>query len=156
MTVALALDGLITFLLAMTIGYCIVLNRRLADLRAGQAEFVALIERFNTAAERAEAGLARLRAAGDDSGPAVDEHIEAARALRDDLGFLIERGSRLADRLASAPGARSAPSGRPARPAAEGSVKGHGASAGVHEAEETPRSRVEDELVAALGAEREE
>ena len=150
MTVALALDGLITFLLAMTIGYCIVLNRRLADLRAGQVEFVALIERFDAAAERAEAGLARLRAAGDDSGPAADEHIEAARALRDDLGFLIERGSRLADRLASAP------SRRPARPDPEGSVKKHGAPAGVHEAEETPRSRVEDELIAALGAERKE
>lgn len=99
MTVALLLDSLIVLLLVATIAYCVILNRRLGELRGSQGEFVKLIESFNAATVRAEASISRLREVGEEKGAALDDRVETARALCDDLVFLVERGSRLADRL---------------------------------------------------------
>ena len=107
MTTPLIIDILIICLLATTTGYCVVLNRRLGQLRAGQGEFVRLIGRFNDATERAEAGVARLRAVGEQNGTALGDRIEAAQALCDALSFLIERGARLADNPNALGGANS-------------------------------------------------
>lgn len=101
--IALALNGVIVVLLVATIAYCMALSRRLRDLRGSHGEFVELIDTFNAATQRAESGLAELRKAGTESGVALDDRIKAARALSDDLAFLVERGAPLADRLASRP-----------------------------------------------------
>lgn len=105
MMTSLIIDVVIICLLAATTGYCVVLNRRLGQLRAGQGEFVQLIGSFNDATERAEAGVARLRAASDENGAALGDRIEAAQALCDDLSFLIERSARLTDNLKASAGA---------------------------------------------------
>ena len=108
MTIGLALDVLIICMLAATTGYGAVLNRRLGRLRAGQGEFAALIGSFNESARRAEACVHRLRAVGAEGGRAIDDRIEAAQALRDELRYLIERGSRLGESLGAPVAARQA------------------------------------------------
>ena len=50
------------------IGVAIVLNRRLAAFRAAKAEFEQVIERFNIAAARAEAGVNALKLTGEVTG----------------------------------------------------------------------------------------
>lgn len=100
MTFSLAIDILIICLLAATTGYCVVLNRRLGQIRRGQSEFVKLIGRFDDATERAEAGVTRLRAVGEDISDVLGDRIQSARALSDELSFLIERGTPLSDQLA--------------------------------------------------------
>lgn len=102
MTVALALDSVIALLLVATIVYCVILNRRLGELRGNQGEFIKLIESFNAATERAQASISELREVGEEKGATLDSRVETARALCDDLVFLVERGSRLADRLEGA------------------------------------------------------
>ena len=101
----LVLDSAIAVLLAVVVGYSIVLNRRLGELRKRHGEFVGLVDAFKTATERAEAGAGRLRAGGEHTG--LDGQIDAARELLDDLSLMVKRGNRLADRLGTLTGARS-------------------------------------------------
>ncbi len=115
MTVALALDRLIAVLLVATIVYCVILNRRLGELRGNRDEFLKLIESFGAATERAETSISLLREVGEEKGAALDDRVERARALCDDLAFLVERGSRLADRLEAGRDARDAPISKAAK-----------------------------------------
>lgn len=160
MTTRLIIDILIICLLATTTGYCIVLNRRLGQLRAGQGEFVQLIGRFNDATERAEAGVARLRAVGEQNGAALGDRIEAAQALRDDLSFLIERGARLVDNPPAPGGAEpgAAHGAARRRPDTRADDPAHGLGGdtldGIARLAEGSGSLVESDLLEALRAAR--
>lgn len=117
MTVTLILDSLIVVLLTATVIYCFLLSRRLRDLRGSQAEFVKLMEGFNTATEHAEAGIARLSEVSAEQGMKLDERTESARSLCDELAFLVDRGERIADRLAREPSPDGGMPGATVRPA---------------------------------------
>ena len=103
MTATLILDGVLIALLSATVGYCVVLERRLRALRADHGAFVRMIGEFATATARAEDGIARLAAASAEHGAKLDERTAAARAATDELAFLADRAERLADRLAAVP-----------------------------------------------------
>src|SRR4051794_15142542 len=75
-----------------------MLNRRLAGLRSHKAELEALIQSFGEACARAEAGVKTLRTATDEA-TRLQQYLDRSQALRDDLSFLLDRGSNLADRL---------------------------------------------------------
>jgi hypothetical protein len=100
--IAVLIDLLVAGLLLATLSYCIVLNRRLAALRDDKGELRELIRGLGAAAQRAEAGVASLRAAAEQIGVGLQQEIERARGLRDDLAYMIERGGGLADRLEGA------------------------------------------------------
>lgn len=160
MTTSLIIDVLIICLLAATTGYCIVLNRRLGQLRAGHGEFVQLIGSFNDATERAEASVARLRAASEDNGGALGDRIEEAQALRNDLSFLIERGARLANDLkppvGAEPGAMRDSALRRPDTRADAPARGLGDDSldGIARLAEGSGSVVESDLLEALRAAR--
>ncbi len=99
MEFSLILDVLIAALLVATIGYAAVLNRKLGVLRDGKSEMEALIASFSESTERAGSGVESLKQEAGRSGEALQKKVEAARGLVDDLGFLIERGTKLAERL---------------------------------------------------------
>ncbi len=99
MTFGLVLEGLVALLMVATIVFCFRLNRRLASLRGVQAEMKGLVASFVAATERAELGVARLRAAAEETGDTLQERLEGARAVVDELAFLSETGTRLAERL---------------------------------------------------------
>ncbi|HEX9466632.1 MAG TPA: DUF6468 domain-containing protein [Alphaproteobacteria bacterium] len=96
------LDVVVAILLVVAIGFAYVLNRRLAAFRAARSEFEQFIERFNTAAGRAEAGVNALKLSGDATGRALQQSILRAQALRDEIAFLIERAEPMVDRLTAA------------------------------------------------------
>lgn len=94
-----ALEVLLAVLLAATLWYAVRLERRLGVLRRDNAALQALIAGFNEATARAEASIARLRAAAEGAGQQVAAQMEAAERLRADLHYLTERAETLADRL---------------------------------------------------------
>ena len=101
----LIFDALIAVLLVATIGYAAVLNRKLTVLKDGKSEMAALIASFSESAERAGTGVETLKQAAGRSGEALQSKVETARGLVDDLGFLIEKGAKLAERLDGGVGA---------------------------------------------------
>lgn len=115
MEFSLIFDALIAVLLVATIGYAAVLNRKLGILRDAKSEMEALIASFSESTERAGNGVESLKQEAGRSGEALQKKVEAARGLVDDLGFLIERGTRLAERLDGGIGtARAKPTVGPA------------------------------------------
>ncbi len=102
MTFSLVLDLVIVALLVPTIIFAVVLNNRLAVLRKNREELSRLVAAFNDATVRAESGIPRLRKTSEDSARALQEQVERARTLRDDLAFMIERAEGMAGRLEGA------------------------------------------------------
>jgi hypothetical protein len=135
MTISLAAELLVAVLLAATIGFCFVLNRRLGNLRASQDEMRQLIGDFDRAIGEARRGIDGLKAAGDQADVKLQERIRQARTLADELSFLVGRGEKVAERLAGE---------RPAAPS-------RGAVAPVaDDTDKTLRSEAERELAQAL------
>jgi len=114
-TISLFLDVIVAVLLVATIVYGAMLNRRLTGLRSNKAELEALIHSFGESCARAEAGVRTLRTATDEA-TRLQAYLDRSQALRDDLTFLLDRGSNLADRLEG--GVRSARSDVGLRPMA--------------------------------------
>lgn len=96
----LVIECLVAVLLLLTIGYCLILNRRLARLRADEGSFKATIAELITAtdsAERAIAGLKMTVRACDDT---LGERLRASGAVREGLGQELSRGEQLLSRIA--------------------------------------------------------
>jgi len=99
MEFSLIIDALIVVLLVATIAYAAVLNRKLGVLRDGKSEMEALIASFAESIERAGSGVESLKREAGRSGEVLQNKVEIARGLADDLGYLIEKGTGLAERL---------------------------------------------------------
>jgi len=94
-------DAIVALLLIATIGYSMVLNRRLGTVRSDREKFEVLIRNLNAASQRAEAAVTNLRVTADDLSRRLEKKVEEARALADDLTYMIERGDSIADKLAN-------------------------------------------------------
>jgi hypothetical protein len=119
--IALAMNLILAILLLAALGFGLRLERRLKALRDSQASFAGAVADLDRAAQRAEHGLAELRAATDETIELLAGRIEKARALATRLESLTAEGARPsaradAPRLVTAPD-RSAP--RSPRPAAD-------------------------------------
>ena len=95
----LLLEILLVALLAATLFHALRLERALGVLKRDRGEMQALVDGFTGATRHAEAGIDRLRGAVDGAGRSVVSQIQQATTLQQDLGFLVERGEALADRL---------------------------------------------------------
>ncbi len=95
MPYSLILDVLVAVLLAVTIGYAVVLNKRLGKLRGDKIDLEKLATKFGESTSRAEESIENLRHTAD----LLQGGIDKAQALRDDLAFLIDRGDQAADSL---------------------------------------------------------
>ncbi len=158
----LVLDGIVVVLLVATIGYAMVLNRRIGEIRKWKPEFDRLITSFNQAATRAEAGIQSLKSVASQRGPDLQRSLDKARSLRDDLAYLVERGDTLADRLtesvrsaipipraAEAPTAVSAPAATES-PAAGNNTANPGSKSGLGAKPGGRRSKTARALLKAL------
>ncbi len=144
MPFSLALDVLVAVLLVITIGYAMVLNRRLGNLRRDKAQLERLAATFGEATARAEESIGKLKTTAD----ALRERIDNAQALRDDLAFLIDRGGSAADRLEETVRAARKEGGSRPRPALKKAVAAEG------NGKIKPKSEAERELLKALQAAR--
>ena len=95
MSFALIIDIVVAILLMVTIGYAIVLNKRLGNLRRDRGELEKLAINFHASTTRADESITRLTS----SVGGLQDQIGKAESMRDDLIFLTERGSSAADRL---------------------------------------------------------
>ncbi len=86
-------------LLAMTLVHALRLERALGLLKRDRATLEEMIAGFNASTREAESGIARLREAADGAGRQITRHVQLAQELKGDLGYLVERGEKLADRL---------------------------------------------------------
>ena len=135
----LILDGLIVVLLCATVVYAATLNRRIARLRDNRAELELAARAMAEAAAKADAGIKGLKQTAAGVGVSLQADIEKARALREELTFLVEAGEGLAGRLeAAASGVgRAAEAARPQagksaeeKPPAKSTAKARGAKSG--------------------------
>ncbi|MGZ9114899.1 MAG: DUF6468 domain-containing protein [Brevundimonas sp.] len=85
------LDGVLMLLLVAALGYGVRLEKKLTALRAGQQAFASAVAELNTAAGRAEAALASLRASGQET-DLLHDRIIKAREVKAQLEVLIARG----------------------------------------------------------------
>jgi hypothetical protein len=99
MTLSIGLDILLVLLLIAVLVYAVILNKRLTQLRANKDELARVISNFNEATIRAESSIPRLKKAADEVRAALEDRIDKAQSLRDDLSFMIERGDSMANRL---------------------------------------------------------
>lgn len=95
----LVLNMLIVGLLAATISYCWVLNRRIKILQDSKSELAQLLTHFDESTQRASESIIALQSASKRIGENIQHRIEKANYLIDDLSFLIERGGKIASQL---------------------------------------------------------
>lgn len=99
MTVNLILEIIVAVMLGVAVWYCILLNNRLANFRAGQDELSDLIKGLNDAVARARESVAALTKSGKETGEALGSEIRRARLVRDELDLITGSASNAADRL---------------------------------------------------------
>ncbi|HEY3697508.1 DUF6468 domain-containing protein [Phenylobacterium sp.] len=103
--IAITLNLLLAILLTAALAMGWRLNRRLIVLRDSHEGFAKAVGELDQAAQRAEQGLADLRAATDEATDLLADRIEKARALTQKL-------ERLTDRSSPSPAAAPAPRAR--------------------------------------------
>jgi hypothetical protein len=89
-------------LLAATLGYCILLERRLSAVRKGQEGLKTHIGELNMAIAGAGASLRALKAAAGEAAATLDDRLKRARLHIDELSVLTTSGERIAQRMESA------------------------------------------------------
>ncbi len=100
MNLELGLNILLIVLLLPTVIYIVLLQRRLASLRADREAVDAVVERVNEATRRADASLKGIRQAAEQAKITLDEPVVRAQALRDELIYLVQRADAAGERLA--------------------------------------------------------
>lgn len=152
----IVLDLVVSILLIATIGYAVMLNQRLTQLRKNRDDLAKIIVSFNEATVRAESSIPKLRKAAEDAGHALQERVEKAQSLRDDLAFMIERADTMANRLEN--GVRSARTEVRSSPASGGAPAkelprvGNASGSGASTAS-TPNARAATVAAAAAASE---
>jgi hypothetical protein len=99
---SLYLEIALEVLLAFTLGYCILLERRLAAVRKGQEGLSRTIGELNMAIAGAGASLRALKSAAGEAAQTLDERLKRARLHIDELSVLTASGDRIAARMESA------------------------------------------------------
>lgn len=96
---SLLLDIVIVALLATTIGYCWLLNRRIKILQDSKSELAQLLKYFDESTEKASESIIALQTASKKIGENIQHRVDKANYLLDDLAFMIEKGNKLADQM---------------------------------------------------------
>ena len=96
----LVIECLVAVLLLLTIGYCLILNRRLARLRADEGTFKATIAELVAATDSAERAIAGLKMTVRDCDNTLGERLRASEATRESLEQALLRGEQLLSRVA--------------------------------------------------------
>ena len=105
----LAIEGLLIFLLMITIGYCFILDRRLKILRSGQTDLRKVISDLSRTTQTAQEAIAGLKATADDVDRKLTEKLDEARALTGELGQFVS--SKSTAPLPKAPATKGFPTG---------------------------------------------
>ena len=98
-SLGVAIEALVAILLVMTIGYCMLLNRRLKRLKADEHSLKATIAELITATEIAERAIGGLKHTVRDVNENLGEQIAAATDLSERLIRQLAEGDAVLGRL---------------------------------------------------------
>lgn len=99
MTMTFYVEVALEILLAATLGYCVLLERRLAAVRKGQEGLSRTIGELNMAIAGAGASLRALKSAAGEAAGTLDDRLKRARLHIDELAVLTGSAERIADRI---------------------------------------------------------
>jgi len=143
---ALIIEILVAILLAVTIAYCILLNKRLTLLKADEQALKATISELITATEIAERAIAGLKLTVRDCDQNLGERLRTAERFSADMERQLMAGEEVLHRLArivgAARGEPAAPEPEPVVPAAPAMPDPHAMVAAAQAFAERARSRL--------------
>lgn len=99
LVVNLLMNILMAGLLAVTISYCWMLNRRIKILQDSKSELAQLLKHFDESTQRASESIIALQTASKKIGESIQTRVDKANYLLDDLAFMLEKGSKLVSQL---------------------------------------------------------
>jgi len=114
MPVGLMIESLVAVLLLVTIGYCVILNKRLKRLRADEESLRATISELITASEIAERAIIGLKATAGEADRTLGERLVSAEQLSHTLSDQIRTGNAVLDRITQITAAARTPAEAPA------------------------------------------
>ncbi len=108
-SLGLMIESLVAVLLVVTIGYCVLLNKRLQRLKADEMSLKATISELITATEIAERAVAGLKVTVRECDQDLGERLRAAERFSADIARQIAAGEDILGRLARIATATRAP-----------------------------------------------
>ncbi len=99
MTMTFYVEVALEILLAATLGYCVLLERRLSAVRKGQEGLSRTVGELNMAIAGAGASLRALKSAASEAAGTLDDRLRRARLHIDELAVLTGSAERIADRI---------------------------------------------------------
>ena len=144
----LLLDGIIVLLLALTIASVWGLSAKLKYVRDSRQQFEGLIKQFDESTRRADSSIKALQAASSKTGEELQENLNRARKMRDELSIMLDSAESLANRLEQATPQRSS--------ADVGSAKQQTSTSSSSDPVRDVRSKAEMDLLRAIGSSRKE
>lgn len=108
LTLTFVLEALLCLLLAVTLVYCVILERRLSNVQKSQQFLGRTVRDLNVAISNAGDALSQLKNASGSALGDLDRKVKAARALADELSVMTASGERIAERFDHAVAARKA------------------------------------------------
>ena len=119
---AVIIESLVAILLMLTVGYCMVLNRRLKLLKADEMSLRATISELITATEIAERAIAGLKMTVHECDIGLGERLNRAETLTGEFDLRLAAGRDLLHRLSQIVSAGRPPHERVAPPSEAKSV----------------------------------
>jgi len=98
-TLGMIIESLVAMLLLVTIGYCMLLNKRLKLLKADEQSLKATIGELITATEIAERAISGLKLTVRDCNENLGSRLDAATAMSGELSTRLLAGDELLRRL---------------------------------------------------------
>jgi chromosome segregation ATPase len=114
----LMIESLVAALLLLTIGYCMLLNKRLKRLRSDEQSLKATISELITATEIAERAIAGLKMTVRECDHTLGERLRTAERFSSDMERQLEAGGQVLSRLSRIAGAARGVEEAPAKPPA--------------------------------------
>ena len=152
------LDLCIIAALAVAVRYALRLEKQLRLLRESREEMARYTADFARNVDRAETGIKSLKLMARTSGDDLEQLVERAQALRDELQFVVDHANSIADKITRLGGqlaqqqskVTESPMPPPPAPAVERPPLRAVAGGAVVPPAPEPRSRAERELLQAL------
>lgn len=99
MHIGFIIETVVAVLLAVSIGYSVMLDRRLKGLRLGEGELRKTIQELGAATERAERSIISLRQALEESDMELTAQVRLAERRSSELQAQIKTGGEFIDRI---------------------------------------------------------
>lgn len=102
-SLGIAIESLVAVLLAVTIGYCVLVNRKLAQLRSDQSELKSIVRALHQATDHASHAIVGLRESAAAADETLGTQLERVKILDKKLTESIGRGDALLAKMAAMP-----------------------------------------------------